>query len=178
MFPSFRNHFALSKHMVTSASYRKKIVNLFTSSFLWLNVSTSNFVVLVYLQPNFPYHFQPPDSDQYHTHSPERPYIEYTQIPSPIYQYVISLFMILPIRRGPGVLVKVSVQKHRPLKNQIICRGKIYYFNTIINTIWCILSFPIVGFRIFSLPTFVLKSSKRIFLWYTGKLSKTCFNFL
>jgi len=56
---------------------------------------------------------QPPDSDQYHSHSPERSHIEYTQIPSPIYQYVISLLVSLPIRRGPGELVNVSVQEHR-----------------------------------------------------------------
>jgi len=56
-------------------------------------------------------------------------------MPSPVYQYVINLVVSLPIRRGPGVLVTVSVQEHRNLKNQIILCRKIYYSNTIIITI-------------------------------------------
>jgi hypothetical protein len=41
--------------------------------------------------------------------------MEYTQMPSPVYQYVIKLFVGLPIRRGPGVFMNVSVQKHHAL---------------------------------------------------------------
>jgi hypothetical protein len=33
-------------------------------------------------------------------------------MPSPIYQYAINLVMSLPIRRGPGVLMNVSVREH------------------------------------------------------------------
>jgi len=40
-------------------------------------------------------------------------------MPSPVYQYVFSLVMSLPIRRGPGVLMNVSVQEHRALNNYI-----------------------------------------------------------
>jgi len=40
-------------------------------------------------------------------------------MPSPIYQYVINLVVSLPIRRGSGVLMNVSVQEHRALNNQI-----------------------------------------------------------
>jgi len=47
--------------------------------------------------------------------SPERSYIEYTRIPPPIYQYVISLVVGLPIRRGPGVFMNVSVWEHHVL---------------------------------------------------------------
>jgi len=38
-------------------------------------------------------------------------------MPSPIYQYVTNLVVSLPIRRGPGVLMNVSVQEHRALNN-------------------------------------------------------------
>jgi len=41
--------------------------------------------------------------------SPERLYIKNTEMPSPIYQYVINLVVNLPIWRGPGVFVKVLV---------------------------------------------------------------------
>ena len=37
---------------------------------------------------------------------------------------------------------------------------------------WCRLSFPIVGLKIFSLPTFALKSPSIIFIWYLGKWQK------
>jgi len=40
-------------------------------------------------------------------------------MPSPIYQYVINLVVSLPFRRGPGVLMNVSVREHRDLNNQI-----------------------------------------------------------
>jgi len=36
-------------------------------------------------------------------------------MPSPIYQYVINLVVSLPTRRGPVVLVSVSVWEHRVL---------------------------------------------------------------
>jgi len=36
----------------------------------------------------------------------------YARIPSPFYQYVINLVVNLPIRRGPGVLMNVSVREH------------------------------------------------------------------
>jgi hypothetical protein len=38
-------------------------------------------------------------------------------MPSPIYQYVIDLIVSLPIRRGPGVFMNVSVREHRALNN-------------------------------------------------------------
>jgi len=49
--------------------------------------------------------------------SPERSYIEYTRMPSPSYQHMINLVMSIPIRRGPGVLMNVSVWEHHALNN-------------------------------------------------------------
>ena len=49
--------------------------------------------------------------------SPETLYIQYTWMPSPVHQYVINLAVSLPIRRGPGVLMNVSVQEHRAPNN-------------------------------------------------------------
>ena len=48
---------------------------------------------------------------------PETFYMEENRKPSPIYQYVINLAVSLPIRRGPGVLMNVSVWEHRALNN-------------------------------------------------------------
>ena len=36
---------------------------------------------------------------------------------SAIYQYVINLFVSLPISAGPDVFVDVSLWEHRPLKD-------------------------------------------------------------
>jgi len=49
--------------------------------------------------------------------SPARSFIEYTHMPSPVYQYVISLIVSLPISRGPDVLMNVFVLEHRVLDN-------------------------------------------------------------
>jgi len=40
-------------------------------------------------------------------------------MPYPVYRYVINLVASLPIKRGPGVIVNVSVQENRALNNQI-----------------------------------------------------------
>jgi hypothetical protein len=49
--------------------------------------------------------------------SPETSYIWYVRISSPIYQYVVNLVMSQPIRRGPGVLMKVPVLEYSALLN-------------------------------------------------------------
>jgi hypothetical protein len=67
--------------------------------------------------------------------SPERSFIKCTQMPSPLYQYVIHPVVNLPIRRGPRVLMNVSVREHGALKNQVFGRGKFYYSTPIIITI-------------------------------------------
>jgi hypothetical protein len=41
-----------------------------------------------------------------------------------IYQYVINLFLSLPVRRSPDLLMNVSVQEHFVLSNQKFC-GKV-----------------------------------------------------
>ena len=56
--------------------------------------------------------------------SPETLYIGYTEMSPAIYQYVVNLFVSLPIRRGPGVLMNVSVQEHHALNNQIFYVAK------------------------------------------------------
>jgi len=36
-----------------------------------------------------------------------------------MYEYVFHLFVRFPIKNGPGVLVKVSVQEHCAFKKQV-----------------------------------------------------------
>jgi len=45
-------------------------------------------------------------------------------MPSPVYQYVISLLMSLPIMRGPGVFMNVSVWENHALNNWIFYVAK------------------------------------------------------
>jgi hypothetical protein len=47
---------------------------------------------------------------------------------------VVYFVMILPIRRGPGGFMDVSVREHRALNNEIFWCGKVYYSNPIIIT--------------------------------------------
>jgi len=56
--------------------------------------------------------------------SPERLHIEYTCRPFPIYQYVTNLVVSLPIRRGPGVFMNVSVWENCALNNQFFYAAK------------------------------------------------------
>jgi len=51
--------------------------------------------------------------------SPERSYIEFTHMPSPIYQYsyVVNMVVSLPIERSPGVFTIVLVWQHQTHNN-------------------------------------------------------------
>jgi hypothetical protein len=51
--------------------------------------------------------------------SPERSYINYTPMPSPVYHFVINLVVSIPLRRGPGVFMNVSMWEHHALNNKI-----------------------------------------------------------
>jgi len=66
--------------------------------------------------------------------SPVRPYIEYTQTPFTIYQYVIRLVVSLSIRRSSGVFVNVRYENIVLLTTRFFDVAK-YYSNTIIITI-------------------------------------------
>ena len=92
-------------------------------------------------------------------------------MPSPNYKYVINLVVSLPIRRGPGVFMNVSVWEHCALNSQIFA-----ILTPLCLVSWCILSFPVVSLMISPLTNFALKSSNRIIIWYLGKWLKTCFN--
>jgi hypothetical protein len=40
-------------------------------------------------------------------------------MPSPVYQYVVSLAVSLPNRRGPGVFINVLVREHHALNKYV-----------------------------------------------------------
>jgi hypothetical protein len=80
------------------------------------------------------------------------------QMPSPIYQYVINLIVSLPTRRGPRVLMKVSVRKHFNLETRFLDVAKFTTLTLLSLLSLCKLSFPAVGLKISSLPNFLLKS--------------------
>jgi len=84
------------------------------------------------------------------------------------------LVVSLPIRRVPGVLMMSRC------RNIVLLTPGFFYVSTFtILTSFsllfsCRLSFPIVGLKIFSFPTYALKSHNWIFICYLGKWSKTC----
>jgi hypothetical protein len=45
-------------------------------------------------------------------------------MPSPVSQYMINLVVSLPIRRGLGVSMNVSLRERRVLKNQVFYVAK------------------------------------------------------
>jgi hypothetical protein len=87
----------------------------------------------------------------------ERSYFEYTCIPSSMYQYVLDLIVTLPIRIDIGVF--------RMLRCGNILLLNIRHFYAVKFTIQtalsllssCKLSFPVVGFKIYSFSSFALK---------------------
>jgi len=87
-------------------------------------------VLILYLLPIFPLHCNHQTVISIIFSSPERSYIECTRMPSPTYQYVIYLVVILPIRRGPGVSC-LGVGTSSCLQLDFWC-GEIYYSNIII----------------------------------------------
>jgi hypothetical protein len=67
---------------------------------------------------------------------PERWHIENIRMPSPLFQYVIYLIANLPMRRGLGVIMKVSVQELRVLDDWIFWGDEVCYSTAIIITIF------------------------------------------
>jgi hypothetical protein len=57
--------------------------------------------------------------------------------------------------------------------SQIFGCGKIYHSDSIIILISCKLSFPVVGLKIYSVPTLALKSRNKIFVYYLGNILNT-----
>ena len=83
--------------------------------FLRLNVSTSNRCFLFTYCQSFPNFCNHQTVLSITVSSSERSYIEYTGIPSAIYQYVVNLVFSVPMRRCPGLFMNVSVREHRSL---------------------------------------------------------------
>ena len=123
----------------------------------------------------FPLPLQPPDSDQYHSQLP-------WMIVHRVYSNAISYLSI----RDQSVCesshleryrcIHVWAWEHTAVCNSIFGVAKFTILTPLSSLFWCKLSFPIVGLKISSLPTFALKSLKRIFVWYLAKLSKTFSN--
>jgi hypothetical protein len=82
----------------------------------------------------------------------------------PLYQNMANLIASFSIKKCPSTFMNVMIGKHCAcvLDIQIFGHGNVYYSNSIIITNSCKLSFPIVGFKMSSLPTLALKSPKKI----------------
>ena len=63
--------------------------------------------------------------------SPKTSHIQYTRVPSPVYQYVVNLVVSLTTGGGPGVFMNVLVREHRALNNQIFLCVEVYYSSPI-----------------------------------------------
>jgi hypothetical protein len=71
-------------------------------------------------------------------------------MPSPTNQYVVSLVVILSIRRCIGVIMNVSVQEHRALNKLVFDAVKFTILTSLSLLSLCRPSFPTVGLRISS----------------------------
>jgi hypothetical protein len=69
---------------------------------------------------------------QHHSLLPAISHIEYTRMSSPICLYMNNQVVTLSVRRGPDVLMNVSMREQRALSNYILQCGKVYYSNIII----------------------------------------------
>jgi hypothetical protein len=67
---------------------------------------------------------------------------------SPSYQALINSVVSLPIRRGPGIFLHVSVMEHPALKNQTFDMTKFTAVTPLSLLCSWELSFPFVGFKI------------------------------
>ena len=107
---------------------------------------------------------------------PVRSYIQCTQTPFTIYQYMIGLVVSLSIRRSPSVFITFRCGNIVFLTTRFfdVVQSNILVPISLLSR--CRLSFPIVGFKVFSLPSFALKSDNRVFTRYLEKLRKTCAN--
>ena len=85
-------------------------------------------------------------------------------MPSSVSQYVINMALSLPVRRDPVVLMNISGRRILLLTSTVF---DVTHF-TILTPLLLLssyrFSFPIVGVKIFFVPTFALKSPKRIFM--------------
>jgi len=160
------HHFKFSKAanlFVISIWYCLLTSSLF--SFLKLNLSPSNFCAIVYLLPIFPKQLRPPDSYQYHSQLPWNfIHLVYSNAISYLSMWLIRL--CLPIRRGTWMFRCMNTML---LISRFFDVTKFTHLTPLSFLSWCRHSFPIVGLKIFSLPTLALKSPNRIFIWYLWK---------
>jgi len=84
-------------------------------------------------------------------------------MPSPIYQYMTNLLVCPPIRRGSGIFMKFRCGNNMLLKTRFFDVAKFTILKQLSLISRCKLSFPIVGWKISSLPSFALKSPNRRF---------------
>jgi len=140
------------------------ILNLFTSNFCavcWLSDTLQNF-----------YSHQVMITNSVSTL--ERSYIEYTCMPYSMYQYVIDLIVTLPIRIDLGVFRMFRCGNILLLNTRHFYMVEFTTLTPLSLLSSCKLSFPVVGFNIYSFPSFALKSTNR--MWYLGEWWKTCSN--
>ena len=95
-------------------------------------------------------------------------------MPSPVFQYVINLVVSLAIRRGPGVIRMFQCWNIVLLTNRFLMWQKFTILTPLSLLSWCRLSFPVVGLKIFSLPTYALKSPNRSSYDTQEKIKNCC----
>ena len=136
-------------------------------SFLRLNLSTSKFCVAFLLTANLSLTLEPPDSDQYHSQLPWNIYVEYTRMPSPIYQYMIIWFCVFPSGEFQVYLKIFPCWNIVLLTTRFFDVAKFTILTPLLlllllsssssssSSSWCRLPFPLVGLKILFIPTFV-----------------------
>ena len=99
--------------------------------------------------------------------SPKTSHIQYTRLPS-IYQYMVNLVVSLTIREVQVYLWMFRWGNIVLLTTRFCDVAKLTSLTPLSLLSWWRLSCPIVGLKLFSLPTFALQSPSNIFIWYTA----------
>ena len=110
--------------------------------------------------------------------SPERSYIEYTRMSFLSIHIWLLWLWVCPLGEVQLYLWMFQCRNIVLLTARFFDVAKFAIQIPYSLLYWCRLSFPIVGLKIPSLPSFALKSPNGIFVWYLGKWSKTCCNSL
>ena len=140
-----------------------------------LNLSTPNISAACLLQPIFPF-LQPPDGDQSHSQLSWKIVMGYSGMP--LLSMNIWSIWLWVFRSGEVQLyLRMSVYGDIGLlRSRSFDVSEFTILTPLSLLTWCRLSFPIVGWKINSLPNFALKSRNTMFIWYLGIWSKTCSN--
>jgi hypothetical protein len=83
---------------------------------------------------------------------------------------MVNLIVGFPVWRHPNIFMDVAMWEHRTFDSEVLDVAKFTNLTPLSLLISCKFAFPIVGFKMSSLPILALKSHNSILMCYLGKL--------